>query len=483
MFPFNWFPGTNMHDLDLDWILRVIRRMEGEVNAFIKNWSSPKTVSSYQDFTDPNLIYLYVGSEIGYNTNHWYYYDPDTNAWTDGGLFGSAVVDSALSLTSDNAVKNKVITKEITEMKYYVTPEMYGAVGDGNADDTAAIQAAIDSGKNVIGMSKTYRVTAPLMFDGFDSRVFNLSNSTIKGDLQDFAVKITNAENSEIHINKITSLTSNGIRLYSYSVNDYIQYLQLYINEINIYNIDKVCIEAEAVGAGWVNEISVWNTRLFSSGGGIHLIDGITAYQDGLNNWKFYNIGCEGYKVAGHHLKYGFFFDNVGSATSRDFLIVGTRSAESLDTYIKSNGKVNNVVVVAPHRTPESMFDLSTYSNQWTIIDGLNTRLISYGKFVEDINFGLSGKKLESGADLNTLPCGRFNVPNSSIAGSLVNAPNNASIGNIAVEMMSDIGDITNKYAVIRQTYADINNKTWTRVLTTDGSTPPVISAGNWKEL
>lgn len=41
----------------------------------------------------------------------------------------------------------------------YVTPESYGAKGDGETDDTAAIQQAIDTGKNVLFSKTTYLVS------------------------------------------------------------------------------------------------------------------------------------------------------------------------------------------------------------------------------------------------------------------------------------------------------------------------------------
>ena len=79
-------------------------------------------------------------------------------------------MDDELDLTSKHPVENQAIARAITRLEggykeihdaiaeKYVTPQMYGALGDGAADDTEAIQKALDGG-SVYFPSGVYCVT------------------------------------------------------------------------------------------------------------------------------------------------------------------------------------------------------------------------------------------------------------------------------------------------------------------------------------
>ena len=72
-------------------------------------------------------------------------------------------------MVQDGTLANIIDNEIFSELKYktedYVTPEMYGAKGDGITDDTVAIQTAINENKNIYFNTKTYLITAPIIIN------------------------------------------------------------------------------------------------------------------------------------------------------------------------------------------------------------------------------------------------------------------------------------------------------------------------------
>lgn len=121
---------------------------------------SPLTASTISEMEDTERTYVYVGNESGYNNGHWYFYDD--NAWVDGGVYNSQGQQTDTELiTPDIAADAKAVgdlighepldtiaqtlrgaVNEIIRNKNYVTPEMFGAIGDGISDDTDAVSEA-----------------------------------------------------------------------------------------------------------------------------------------------------------------------------------------------------------------------------------------------------------------------------------------------------------------------------------------------------
>lgn len=80
---------------------------------------------------------------------------------------------------------------------WYVTPEMYGAIGDGITDDYTALQESINTGKMVLINQKTYYTTQTLQTGDGAFLVGSGLNSIIYTD-QDISIIETNGLNSTI---------------------------------------------------------------------------------------------------------------------------------------------------------------------------------------------------------------------------------------------------------------------------------------------
>lgn len=148
-----------------------------------------------------------------------------------------AAADSA-SAASESAASIKDI---------FVTPEMFGAKGDGIADDLQAINAALDSGADHIVMSKKYYISSPItnlksnqLIDG-GGRITSASAAFEIDGVREFTIKDLNIYFTTygIHITSTASyvqyskfenlvLTGSG----SGSIGIYIERTTSHLNEI-----------------------------------------------------------------------------------------------------------------------------------------------------------------------------------------------------------------------------------------------------------
>ena len=125
---------------------RMLNDAESALEKALSMFGAPLIAPTAADMTNPERVYVYVGSETGYTFGNWYV--NNGSEWVSGGVYNAVAlnIDSALSATSDNPVKNKVIYEAINEVKESVPAltrikddsSVNGGVIEGNLDTNRA---------------------------------------------------------------------------------------------------------------------------------------------------------------------------------------------------------------------------------------------------------------------------------------------------------------------------------------------------------
>lgn len=224
----NKYPYTDFHELNLDWIIETMKNLE-------KSWDEYKIINALKwkgewKVSENYPIYSIVdvngngyisiknvpaGVEIT-NEEYWRLVANYTSLYADFQNRIIALENEDIRINEKlNTYDDKFIEVD-KKLKYFI-PENYGAIGDGIADDTEAIQAMfndMDNGDQCIFRGKKYKVT--------DTIYINKSFTGISGGFSGYEYAPIIEYHGE---NELFNVTGSGCKFYniqfSTTVSDY----------------------------------------------------------------------------------------------------------------------------------------------------------------------------------------------------------------------------------------------------------------------
>lgn len=201
------YPYTDFHELNLDWIIKKIKEVTKEIDDF-------KVVNRivWGGLHDPGKEYprwcivdtpthegyisiqpVPAGITIG-NEDYWRQVANYSALYAD---FQNRIIalENTVGDSSSGLVKD---VNDLQSAVYYLTPEMYGAVGDGVIDDTQAIIDCINACPvhGMIVMHKTYAISSTIDI----TKPMTITGAYSGYDIEESTDNVTNAEYRKVNL-------------------------------------------------------------------------------------------------------------------------------------------------------------------------------------------------------------------------------------------------------------------------------------------
>lgn len=345
------FPATMAEQVSYDGKINVKQAIK---RGAVRNKVAP-TVAS---MTDKEQIYVYTGTEDGYTFGNWYYWDG--TAWTSGGAYNAIEVNTDGTLTEEGAPADaKATGDKLSELKDdlseyesiftgnvdesvrawldehpeatttvqdgsltykklvtgtfgFVTPEMFGAKGDGVTDDTEAIQNAFDFGSSIrFDGSKTYLINSAIHVNegndidfnnctiicaGSDGLDVSMPSGSQKHNMLPIYIRNLNIQgngsNTLIYWNNVLKSTIENIRFYNFGIGfDFVSGYETYGNNLRFIGSNPTCIGMRSNGS----DSYFYNLIMRDCHIGLHIQNGSNKYYNyhaWIYNPDYYEGSC-----------------------------------------------------------------------------------------------------------------------------------------------------------------------------------------------
>ena len=249
-------------------------------------------------------------------------------------------IDDELDMTSRRPVQNQVIARAIAELEegcratqeavtaLHVTPQMFGAVGDGKTDDTEAIQKAIDSGRDVRIPSGRYNVRGNIIIDADNVRIAGEGAVLLMNGKN----IVVGASNTRIAINNFSII---GVEL---------AYGSLQIKNTNNFTVENCYMHNSTyglVGSHCYNG-NIENSKFSDCSVGVLfdkdiLAPNATADHNAISvhNCKFYNNTDAAFIIRGGSV--GEFSMNAVEGNNRGIVVEGVADFRIMSNYFEYN--------------------------------------------------------------------------------------------------------------------------------------------------
>jgi hypothetical protein len=294
-----------------------------------------------------NSLTVYIDGVNQYVGDSYLETDSDTVTFTAGLHVGAEVKFTTAVQTTTGAVDasivsyeppfaNSVATNVEAKLAQYISVKDFGAVGDGVADDTAAIQAAMNVGGTVWFPTGTYKITAPLtrsttglvlMGAGIDATIIIAASTFTGASMFTLGNKNGTAECRQISMRDIlVNCDGNadcGVELYG--LRDGSTFESVYIWKIRKFGLRTGWTNTGVGAPGTMNQGLLFNNVQVLGEDNSPVTDG--AYYDlsGLYESTFINCKALGYSNSVHTNVDGWRIGGVATAGLSDADAQGVR--------------------------------------------------------------------------------------------------------------------------------------------------------------